>query len=423
MHLCNYYPRRGVRLVLFWLPFLSLTLWSQVRFAHLTDPHIFEKSGREKEAESNELTFDWCVSKINALNDSGEKFDFVVVTGDLGLENLLTPPENPKQPCDASKGNRKWKEGLEKLAMILEESAIRKWFFIPGNNDLYDERPCNIHHYRVFIQELADNPRLQGKIEAQDLVQNPYAINGHFFLGFDNAFFKNEYDFKRLERSGSHERLAIEKVAEQMDRNDSDKVYIFYHIPEVDDPWLILAREGRDQAALNQVKKRLDSLSPETRRTQNITEEDLQKYQYSSWTVYPSTRERWSSVSESERVKGLFVGHFHTWQKNDYLGFDWLPKGGYSQKILRKLYLAPPIALKNQADAPHHARGFAEVLLDERGGVSRNVFWYESGQASNDVPKEDSCLKRVLILVSSFIAIVVLICGLSWFIDRKKEKS
>src|SRR5437667_8177136 len=58
-----------------------------VNFVQLTDPHLF---GSEPE---NERAFSNCVNEINARLEKGANYSFVVLTGDLGIEDLVSTKE------------------------------------------------------------------------------------------------------------------------------------------------------------------------------------------------------------------------------------------------------------------------------------------------------------------------------------------
>src|SRR5215467_558765 len=66
----------------------------RVTFAQLTDAHIFGEGWKQptaealREAADDRTALDWAIQEINRLVSSGTRIDFVVFTGDLGLQNV-----------------------------------------------------------------------------------------------------------------------------------------------------------------------------------------------------------------------------------------------------------------------------------------------------------------------------------------------
>lgn len=87
----------GTRLIpkaryLFLIFILSVT-WSvrisaqAVRFVQITDPHLFDG---QKEGTENKAAFTACIKKLNERVDEHADYQFAVVTGDIGIENLVS---------------------------------------------------------------------------------------------------------------------------------------------------------------------------------------------------------------------------------------------------------------------------------------------------------------------------------------------
>src|ERR1035438_7931341 len=66
----------------------------EVTFAQLTGAHIFDDGWKKptpnamRQAANNRTALDWAIRQINLAVASGTKIDFVVYTGDLGLQNV-----------------------------------------------------------------------------------------------------------------------------------------------------------------------------------------------------------------------------------------------------------------------------------------------------------------------------------------------
>src|SRR6266851_7755100 len=103
-----------------------------VTFVQLTDSHLFDSGKRgtpeEKEVEklSTDLAWKWALGEVTRLATSGEHIDFVVFTGDLGLERAC--PDS-RMACDA------WKTAVNRVYEDLKALPIKRVFIVRGNND------------------------------------------------------------------------------------------------------------------------------------------------------------------------------------------------------------------------------------------------------------------------------------------------
>ena len=68
-----------------------------ITFVQLTDAHIFDEGWKQstadalREAADDWTALHWAIQEINGLVSSGTQVDFVVYTGDLGLQNVDFP--------------------------------------------------------------------------------------------------------------------------------------------------------------------------------------------------------------------------------------------------------------------------------------------------------------------------------------------
>ena len=342
-----------------------------VRFVQMTDPHLFDK-GEETE---NKTALTSCIRKLNQQSVEEGEFDFAVVTGDIGIENLVSIGKDTNGASiletDRARREGRIEQGAAELASILSQSKIRVWLFLPGNNDLLNEEP-DLQYYRLFIQKLKD--KLSG-MEIVDLCPEEPSDNtqqlgvyrrGAFaFVGFNNASFKNDNKFDRIGRNKVKQLGYIQQVVNRIAPKEISAAYIFYHIPELDDPYLAL---GSDSKTLDERKKYATN-----------------PYPYSSWFVDKDVHELWKDqVVKQPKVRGLFAGHYHDWKRDSYTSYHWMKTDSYLSGSLTKLYISPPIAVKRQSDASSQARGFQEVTIDGIGGVVAKVFWYSSADQTFD---------------------------------------
>jgi hypothetical protein len=113
----------------------------------------------------------------------------------------------------------------------------------------------------------------------------------------------------------------------------------------------------------------------------------------STWTVAPEVRTNWNEIVKKEKVKGLFAGHFHSWKRESYEGFNWVKERDYVSRSLPKLYVCPPVASKRQEMEPMQARGFREVSVDcDAGKIKSNIVWYETTPPQFKIVEKDLTL-------------------------------
>jgi hypothetical protein len=362
---------RKFRLLLLVLSFAFLCLGvvqaQSLRFAQITDPHLFDLG---EEGTKNKAALAACIKALNNRMDENADYKFAVITGDIGVENLVSHVVDTKTKQrireDAATEERQLNEGAAALATILAPTKIHLWFFVPGNNDLYLEKP-ELNDYKQFLEKLRE--KLPG-LEIRDLCaaegsENAYSIGGLQLIGFNNASFKNNNDVCRLWQNKTLQRGYVEQVIKHLKPNDAPAL-IFYHIPEVDDPHIVL---NADTETPNKRTTPCDDPSgfPDRKDLKAWTESDGGPYPDSSWFVYPDVLKVWKkNVVNNEKVLGLFAGHLHDWRRENYSG------------SLSKLYICPPLAIKLQDKKPLQARGFQEVAVDGAGKIDRTIFWLDA---------------------------------------------
>lgn len=340
--------------------------FADINFVQVTDPHIFDGKG---DIPGNKEALRWCINQLNGRVDAKADYKFVIVTGDLGLEGLPAAG-NEKEPNAII-------DRAKQLAEILKEAKVKQWLFLPGNNDLEEEDPRTIGTFHKFIQAL--------KVELPGMtivdfcpVDNEEGSGVHLegtcrFIGFNNASFKsNDLGTNAEEKNGPFHSWQLKHVEEVLDRlkppADFKSAFVFYHIPEIDDPYYV-------------------SLDPNHRDFQKREKDrgELGKdFPYSAWTVAPDVRSKWNEVVRDERVKGLFAGHFHSADRAVYQNFKWVRDPNYLSGSLLKLSVCPPLASKKQEGAPVQARGFREVSVDcDSGEIKSTIFWYDRNRGEN----------------------------------------
>jgi 3',5'-cyclic AMP phosphodiesterase CpdA len=327
------------------------SLGQTIRFAQITDAHIFDSEGKAKGgalADSrgeNERGLRWAIDEINRRDAAGPGYDFVVFTGDFGLEKLAHPVLGDL--------DRELDRAAEQFAAFLDRSNVRTWLMVPGNNDLVKEDPRTIKNFHTFIS------LLQAKVGSRKSIRDfapqgtpeadaVYSLANCHFFGFDNASFKSNADksntnvfepyhrdcLKRLDKN-----LKASRKAWEVDTNNRTNffAYIFCHIPNVYDP--------HDNPQGNRVL---------------------------TWWVHDSVRDDWGPIVKATYVKGVFAGHLHDFNRKKYECLDWTrnPPVNCPAANLDKLLICPPIAVKYQMDKEQgqRARGFRDVHIDTKTG-------------------------------------------------------
>ena len=363
----------------------------------------------EKEASDNRAAFAAAVKRINDEMVKDDDYKFVVVTGDIGIENLVSAfverDGKRERRFEENKEVRdeRIRKGATDLASIMAPSKVKVWLFVPGNNDLFNEEITTLNFYQQFIAELQkavspwgisviDLCMARGNAPASGTATPPpapYVEGPYAFIGFNDASFKNNNDLSRVLPTAKPTETPVPGVvslnADQVRARQEEYVrhvlsdvggragyaYVFYHIPEIDDPYLVSG--GSEQRLLDTLLIRQQSLDFIGKANR-----------YSSWFVAPSVRALWDGVVKDEKVRGLFAGHFHSKDREVYQSYRWMLSSEYPSGSLSKLYVCPPLAVKLQASEKTQARGFQEVsinkegrVLGEGGKAGVRVFWYD----------------------------------------------
>jgi len=296
----------------------------RLTFAQLTDPHIFDagKSREGKPPDQDELqdtlnTFDWALNELAQRTD----LDFVVITGDFGLEMVSPFFEEQSARIVANK---------------LERLPVKAILVVPGNNDLLDEDFRDIHRYLRFVDRLGHLLDTHGK-RVVDLIHGPHRANGVLVLGLESATFKNSKCKSSPDGCAgayAYQLSKMEAVRDELSHNEkSEPVVIFTHIPDLHDPF---------------------------------TFEE-------SWSLRKDARNLWdTSIAKNGALKAVFAGHFHSADETSYGEPRHLDPWYNASNVEPRFIVCPPLASKFQKPG-HRVQGLLIGTVDAQGTVTFEI--------------------------------------------------
>ncbi len=375
-----------------------------VWFVQLTDPHFFldtskdadaaKKSIREKQEKLDQGAVADFWKQVPSLQ-SERAISFLVVTGDLGIEPCsiadlpaTNPPQPPKAKDCLDKVNKdKRTSQINALADLFGNSPVRDIYVVAGNNDIASETAADegVAYFDQFVDEL------QKKIDAAkknvqlhdltrcyataaaasscylDVADMPYRL-----IGFPSYSFKNREPGSDANSPLQEKQFETFRTLLDQARQSGKKVLVVSHIPLIDDPFTL----AQDRYAGIPAPQAIDKDPKNSRST------------WSTWNVSKKVLDDWEDAISSDVVAGVLAGHLHDSHKEIYRPpYQWSsvndPKTGFS-----KLYLAPPLSVKNQDTSPIQARGFSLVGLSPEE-IRYRIYWYdaEKGDFAPDHPE------------------------------------
>jgi Calcineurin-like phosphoesterase len=380
-----------------------------IHFAQITDAHIFDdgwKDSREKalqEIADNRRALKWSLEEINRQVSSGARIDFVVFTGDIGLQNVVFPAAGdcaglPIEVIHSGTPPVPLASAVEEVATELNQLSVRKVYWLPGNNDIVNESVVD-PRYECFLTELQNRARsYPTPLEIRGLPAGTVVDPGGVYLtGLNTASFKDQknylpvcsgqtgYDPKAplLQRSCPGTQLDFLRQAVKSESNHP--LVIFTHVPDLKDPY-------RKKA---------------------------------SWDVSGKDRSLWEALVCDPGVAAVFAGHFHDADRTLY-GTNAGTKGlALKPCVAGKTWVAPPLAGKLQTDKNPQARGLLFATVTAPAMVQVEVKWLPSAlpspqSASQPLePREGcACKRRVLMGVAALLLAAILVW--LWWLWRRR---
>jgi hypothetical protein len=436
----------------------------RVTFVQITDPHLFDAGenlhgeGVDAEALDNRAAFHWAVLTTNRLQLVEKRpIDFVVITGDFGLWNVTLPERNgqPPKKCDCPKRFQGQEGPISAVSLHdaavevskdLDALVVRNIFLVPGNNDLCDENPQDLHRWAEFIFELNQVLRQRETQRTLELNENrtttnaghsvreaPHVVDltyslerlyaegnpriialyptgrgpgpvpetiptfsGISLLGLNSAYFKphprSSAGSSILQKTSDN---AAEKELEFVHSRiaNGGSYLMFTHVPDVEDPYRGSGANIRKQTGRKFIAPLGGPHSPYD------SAQTLESDPGSSWKLTPRARAIWQeNILKRPEVMAVFAGHFHTSNRDlyphNFTGLRTQPE----EIVASKLWIAPPLAAKHQEQIrpAKTARGLllANVTTEGEVHVSSKIdafvesepVWFET--LDQDAPVE-----------------------------------
>lgn len=331
-----------------------------VTFAQFTDAHIFDDGYRQptpkamQQAANDREALHWAIDEVNRAVASGTAIDFVVYTGDLGLQNIAMPdtgachalPVHPDPGVPQS--TLAW--AVSEIAGELNQLAVRQVFLLPGNNDIFDEQITD-RRFDCFLAELRKAVQTFPRPLALDTLRlsSPIDVNGVRIVALNSASFKKKDNYATActMPAAPLDQACPEPQMKSLDQLAAEKMplLLFTHVPDLIDPYFHSQHPG------------------------------LRK---SAWDIPAGARTLWEKAVCKGSVSGVFAGHFHDSNVSLYGSNATTKDLAYSDCVTAKTWLAPPLALKNQERTLARARGFL-IATVTGGKVTRvQVNWFDS---------------------------------------------
>ncbi len=381
---------------------------NEVWFVHATDPHLFVDPSKnpaatvQRQRQLNQKALADLLTWVGSLSVEGG-VRFLILTGDFDIDPCwITRQAEPKEeekkggspaPAkDCVKESEKTRRDVqvERVAELLAASPLQDIYLVPGNNDIAHEAAgeAALKYFNEFIDDVQkkiaekkSQVRLHnlarcyvggGDSECYaDIAGTPYRL-----VGFPSYSFKNTEEKDSYTTNTGLQEKQMEKFTGLMEqaRQAGKKVLIVTHVPEIDDPHTL----AQDVYADVQPPEKVANPS-----------------KWSTWNVSKKVLDAWRDILRTETVAGVLAGHLHDSHKEIYRQpYSWSTVNEYRPDY-RKLFLAPPLAVKKQDSSPIQARGFSLVhLWPDR--VEHQLYWYnqEAGSFSPDFPHEKGAWKR-----------------------------
>jgi hypothetical protein len=375
-----------------------------VTFAQITDTHLFDAGNKRhgqaiyEEALDNRAALHWGILEINRIDATVRRVDFVVFTGDWGLENVHLPGDPPQQrkcKCPRPPGLNEGPvpaialdSAVNEVANELQALVVTSVFLVPGNNDICEGDPRDLHRYAEFVLKLQE--RLPGRVT--DLTHSAELLNargdarladfikangpssvvvgippepasdevqGVHLLGMNSASFEQRFKYSLVGPDApGHPGYELGRAETAIKNGQS--YLIFTHMPDLKDPAPRPPRSGSVTSAKDTMSNPVAANQP----AWDLDSRDLQAWE--------------DKVVARTEVLGIFAGHLHSSDRSIYSAASEKHPLATRTSVAAKTWVAPPMAVKDQFAPPdgRTARGFLLATITGTGATSVRPYWY-----------------------------------------------
>jgi hypothetical protein len=403
-------------------------------FVHATDPHLFlkaikadgkearvvEQETLEKKAQEplNEEALADMLKRIRSLPGGEGPSAFLVLTGDFGIDpcEICKTATQPNARTLAECLDADPTKQIEKIAKVLGDNPVPNIYLVAGNNDIANESAGD--EALKYFNDLIDAVQAKldpGKVKLHNLTrgylsgESPercYADIPHTnyrLIGFPSYSFKTRQEKAQGAQFEKFRQLLADS------RRQGMKALVITHTPEMDDPFALAQQRYATprstptpaptaSTAASAAPTPAPTTSPaasaapaataipaETstpagtatpaQKTKKAQTQADKSSSVATWNVSEQLLDDWAEAITSESMVGVFAGHLHDSHKEIYRRpYAW---SSGSPAAFRKLFLAPPLAVKNQDTSPIQARGFSLVHL-QPDRIESHLYWYDS---------------------------------------------
>ncbi len=330
----------------------------QVTFVQLTDAHLFDQRSKQQDsaksdpdAGGNWEALQWSIDRINSLAKGGKRIDFVVYTGDLGLQNVAFPHSRTcaARAVAVERGLPAIPEesGADELVAELNRLTVRDIFFVSGNSDSLGDDGTD-GRFDCFLLALQERTQwLDRPLRIQKLgPDHCFSLKGFHLLGLNSASFKKAASLQKSCTSalqtgllqqvsdGSCPQKQFGVLREQVETGGL--TLVFTHIPDLKDP---------------------------------VGQQPV-------WELDAQIRREWEREAQSSNVLGIFAGRFRGSDRGFYGNNVALTSLALDSHVAAKTYLAPPLAAIDGLGRRAADRGFLVVTANPRGISRTEIQWF-----------------------------------------------
>lgn len=373
----------------------NAALTGDVWIIHATDPHLFvdtitdqtkppDKRRVERQRALNERALRDVLARAATLVGVEGQPRLLVLTGDFDTDPcwIAGVPEQQKDEnraavvakclSDVRKDDRELQ--VKQLAAVLATSPIADIYIVAGNNDIARETAGDaaLKYFVDFVNDVQRHIAADGKsaVRVHQLVgcyaggANAECVadvpdTRYRLVSMPSSSFKNADDPSLVGNDPLQQRQMQTFAALLADAHDAGRqAIVVTHVPDLDDPYALAQLRYADS-------------------TRARPDAKVDGRESSVWNVTKPVLDGWTAAVSSDAVAAVLAGHLHDSHKEIYRQpYAWSTGDGFGRDR-GKLFVTPPLAVKNQDTSPIQARGFSLIHL-RPNRIQRQLYWYDA---------------------------------------------